>query len=57
MNYLLLINYRKTGEPPIEHHPIPFVGHALEFGKDPEGCLKQLQLKHGDVFSMHIAGW
>ena len=48
--------YRKTGEPPLEHHPIPYLGHALEFGKDPEGCLKRLKRKHGDVFTIKMMG-
>ncbi|XP_076812168.1 cytochrome P450 7A1-like isoform X2 [Clavelina lepadiformis] len=48
---------RRMGEPPLVNHWLPFIGAALDFGKDPINYLKGLQSRHGDVFSMKIAGW
>ncbi|KAI4891440.1 hypothetical protein NFI96_025129 [Prochilodus magdalenae] len=47
---------RREGEPPIIKGWIPFLGKALEFRKDSHQFLQQLQKKHGDVFTVLIAG-
>ncbi|XP_063307426.1 cytochrome P450 7B1 [Pelobates fuscus] len=58
MLILLFFNRRrrKAGEPPLDNGLIPYVGWALQFGKDPLKFLKSQQKKHGDIFTSHIAG-
>uniref|UniRef100_H2Y5Q0 Uncharacterized protein n=1 Tax=Ciona savignyi TaxID=51511 RepID=H2Y5Q0_CIOSA len=48
---------RRKGEPPLVSHALPFIGAAIDFGKDPLNYLKNLQSKHGDVFTIKLAGW
>uniref|UniRef100_A0A8B9HZW3 Cytochrome P450, family 7, subfamily B, polypeptide 1 n=1 Tax=Astyanax mexicanus TaxID=7994 RepID=A0A8B9HZW3_ASTMX len=50
-----LISVRE-GEPPLIKGWIPFLGKALEFRKDSYQFLQRLQEKHGDVFTVLIAG-
>ncbi|XP_007542733.1 25-hydroxycholesterol 7-alpha-hydroxylase [Poecilia formosa] len=47
---------RKPGEPPLVKGWIPFVGKALDFGKDAHKFLEEHRRKHGDVFTVQIAG-
>lgn len=47
---------RKDGEPPLIKGWIPFLGKALEFRKNSQQFLTQLQQEHGDVFTVLIAG-
>ncbi|XP_052387454.1 cytochrome P450 7B1-like isoform X1 [Carassius gibelio] len=47
---------RKDGEPPLIKGWIPFLGKALEFRKNSQQFLSQLQQEHGDVFTVLIAG-
>ncbi|XP_053322021.1 cytochrome P450 7B1 [Spea bombifrons] len=55
--FLLLIRRRRrTGEPPLDNGRFPFIGHALEFGKDPLKFLWSQQKKHGDIFTVYLAG-
>lgn len=35
---------------------IPWLGHALEFGKDAAKFLTRMKLKHGDIFTVRVAG-
>nr|XP_009860779.2 cholesterol 7-alpha-monooxygenase-like [Ciona intestinalis] len=48
---------RRQGEPPLVNHTLPFIGAALDFGKDPLNYLRNLQSKFGDVFTIKLAGW
>ncbi|KAG9278243.1 25-hydroxycholesterol 7-alpha-hydroxylase-like [Astyanax mexicanus] len=54
--HLLLRRRRREGEPPLIKGWIPFLGKALEFRKDSYQFLQRLQEKHGDVFTVLIAG-
>ncbi|XP_054876614.1 cytochrome P450 7B1-like isoform X2 [Poeciliopsis prolifica] len=47
---------RKPGEPPLVKGWIPFVGKALDFGKDAHKFLEEHRREHGDVFTVLIAG-
>lgn len=47
---------RRVDEPPLVLGWIPFVGKAVDFGRDAQGFLLQQQKKLGDVFTVLIAG-
>ncbi|XP_039191479.1 cytochrome P450 7B1 [Crotalus tigris] len=47
---------RHTGEPPLINGWIPFLGEALNFRKNATGFLLSLTKKHGDIFTVHLAG-
>lgn len=51
-----LLCSRRVNEPPLVVGWIPFVGKAVEFGRDAHGFLLQQQKKLGDVFTVLIAG-
>lgn len=52
----LLIDYRRAGEPPLITGWIPYLGKALEFGRDAHVFLQEQKKKFGDVFTVLIAG-
>uniref|UniRef100_A0A6I8NAI4 Beta-1,4-galactosyltransferase n=1 Tax=Ornithorhynchus anatinus TaxID=9258 RepID=A0A6I8NAI4_ORNAN len=43
-------------EPPLDRGLIPWLGHALEFGKDTAHFLSRMKQKHGDIFTVLAAG-
>ncbi|XP_066443485.1 prostacyclin synthase [Eleutherodactylus coqui] len=47
---------RRRGEPPLDCGRIPWLGHALEFGRDAATFLTRMKAKHGDVFTVQVAG-
>lgn len=47
---------RRAGEPPIVRPRLPFLGHALEMGRDLTALLRACQREHGDVFTLLVAG-
>ncbi|XP_070603956.1 cytochrome P450 7B1 [Erythrolamprus reginae] len=47
---------RLTGEPPLINGWIPFLGEALNFRKNATAFLLTLNKKHGDIFTVHMAG-
>ncbi|XP_053294712.1 cytochrome P450 7B1 isoform X1 [Pleuronectes platessa] len=47
---------RRDGEPPLIKGWIPVVGKALEFGQNSFKFLLEHQKKHGDIFTVQIAG-
>lgn len=47
---------RRHDEPPLINGWIPFIGKALEFGRDAHKFLEEQKKKFGDVFTVHIAG-
>uniref|UniRef100_A0A4W4FPL2 Cytochrome P450, family 7, subfamily B, polypeptide 1 n=1 Tax=Electrophorus electricus TaxID=8005 RepID=A0A4W4FPL2_ELEEL len=53
---VVLTSMAKKGEPPLIKGWIPFLGKALEFRKDSYQFLQWLQQKHGDIFTVLIAG-
>lgn len=48
--------FRLVNEPPLDIGWIPYVGKAVEFGRDTHGFLLQQKKKFGDVFTVLIAG-
>ncbi|TMS09462.1 25-hydroxycholesterol 7-alpha-hydroxylase [Larimichthys crocea] len=48
--------HRREDEPPLIKGWIPFIGKALEFGRDAHTFLKEHRNKFGDIFTVHIAG-
>lgn len=49
--------FRCVNEPPLDIGWIPYVGRAVEFGRDAHGFLLQQKKKFGDVFTVLIAGF
>ncbi|XP_064420275.1 prostacyclin synthase [Latimeria chalumnae] len=49
-------NLRLASEPPLDKGTIPWLGHALEFGKDAATFLTRMKNKHGDIFTVQVAG-
>nr|XP_010956925.2 prostacyclin synthase [Camelus bactrianus] len=47
---------RRPGEPPLDLGSIPWLGHALEFGKDAASFLTRMKEKHGDIFTVLVGG-
>ncbi|XP_046882306.1 prostacyclin synthase-like isoform X2 [Hypomesus transpacificus] len=47
---------RLSREPPLDKGLIPWLGHALEFGKDAAKFLTRMKMKHGDIFTVRVAG-
>ncbi|KAJ8259785.1 hypothetical protein GJAV_G00173440 [Gymnothorax javanicus] len=47
---------RSKKEPPLDKGIIPWLGHALEFGKDASKFLTRMKQKHGDIFTVRVAG-
>ncbi|XP_030876260.1 prostacyclin synthase [Leptonychotes weddellii] len=46
----------RPGEPPLDLGSIPWLGHALEFGKDAASFLTRMKKKHGDIFTVLVGG-
>lgn len=55
---LFIQNYRRPNEPPLFGGLVPYMGHALSFGKDYAALLTELASKAGDApaFTAYIAG-
>ncbi|RVE73127.1 hypothetical protein OJAV_G00047320 [Oryzias javanicus] len=55
--YLLCFSRtRRHKEPPLDKGLLPWLGHALEFGKDALKFLTRMKEKHGDIFTVRVAG-
>ncbi|XP_070758113.1 prostacyclin synthase [Enoplosus armatus] len=48
---------RQKNEPPLDKGFLPWLGHALEFGKDAAKFLTRMKDKHGDIFTVRVAGY
>ncbi|XP_027630926.1 prostacyclin synthase [Tupaia chinensis] len=53
---LVFRKLRRPGEPPLDLGSIPWLGHALEFGKDAASFLTRMKEKHGDIFTVLVGG-
>ncbi|XP_066271400.1 cytochrome P450 7A1-like [Branchiostoma lanceolatum] len=49
-------SHRRSGEPPLEPGPLPYLGVALEFSQNPLGFITSRWKKYGDVFTVRLAG-
>ncbi|XP_077458514.1 prostacyclin synthase isoform X1 [Stigmatopora argus] len=47
---------RRINEPPLDKGLIPWLGHALAFQKDLAKFFSRMKEKHGDVFTVCLAG-
>ncbi|XP_041803965.1 prostacyclin synthase [Chelmon rostratus] len=47
---------RQKNEPPLDKGWFPWLGHALGFGKDATKFLVRMKEKHGDIFTVRVAG-
>ncbi|XP_032897321.1 prostacyclin synthase [Amblyraja radiata] len=54
--YLIRRRSRLPNEPPLDKGLIPWLGHALEFGRDCAKFLLKMKTKHGDIFTVQVAG-
>ncbi|XP_048867987.1 5-beta-cholestane-3-alpha,7-alpha-diol 12-alpha-hydroxylase-like [Brienomyrus brachyistius] len=55
--YLLgALRRRRSGEPPLDMGPIPWLGHMLEFRKNTATFLQRMKEKHGDIFTAQMGG-
>ncbi|XP_044024870.1 prostacyclin synthase-like [Siniperca chuatsi] len=54
--FILTQRSRSKSDPPLDKGVIPWLGHALEFGKDASKFLNRMKLKHGDIFTVRAAG-
>ncbi|XP_037346783.2 prostacyclin synthase-like [Pungitius pungitius] len=54
--FILTHRSRSKRDPPLDKGVIPWLGHALEFGKDAFKFLNRMKLKHGDIFTVRVAG-
>uniref|UniRef100_A0A1A8EIM5 Prostacyclin synthase n=1 Tax=Nothobranchius korthausae TaxID=1143690 RepID=A0A1A8EIM5_9TELE len=48
--------WRWKNEPPLDPGLIPWLGHALEFGKDVPRFINRMKQKHGNIFTVRVAG-
>ncbi|XP_068450272.1 prostacyclin synthase isoform X2 [Clinocottus analis] len=46
----------RNHEPPLDKGFFPWLGHALEFGKDAAKFLSRMKDRYGDIFTVCIAG-
>ncbi|XP_038552927.1 prostacyclin synthase-like [Micropterus salmoides] len=54
--FILTHRSRSKSDPPLDKGIIPWLGHALEFGKDASKFLNRMKLKHGNIFTVRAAG-
>ncbi|KAM9720004.1 7-alpha-hydroxycholest-4-en-3-one 12-alpha-hydroxylase-like [Menidia menidia] len=47
----------QPGEPPLDKGLIPWLGHVLEFRRNTLKFLERMKQKHGDIFTIQIAGF
>ncbi|KAM9099229.1 5-beta-cholestane-3-alpha,7-alpha-diol 12-alpha-hydroxylase-like [Sarcophilus harrisii] len=50
------LRQRRVNEPPLDKGLIPWLGHAMDFCKDASSFLKRMQERHGDIFTVQMAG-
>ncbi|MEQ8755691.1 MAG: cytochrome P450 [Coleofasciculus sp. G1-WW12-02] len=49
-------SHRTKKSPPRLSHGLPYLGHALEFARDPVGLLHKGRQQFGDIFSFSLMG-
>ncbi|XP_063781145.1 7-alpha-hydroxycholest-4-en-3-one 12-alpha-hydroxylase-like [Pseudophryne corroboree] len=56
--YMLgMFRKRRPNEPPLDKGSIPWLGYALDFRNNSANFLQKMQKKHGDIFTVQIAGY
>ncbi|XP_024125276.1 prostacyclin synthase [Oryzias melastigma] len=56
LTFILTGRRRSKREPPLDKGLIPWLGHALEFGKDASKFINRMKQKHGNIFTVRAAG-
>uniref|UniRef100_H2R8V6 Prostacyclin synthase n=1 Tax=Pan troglodytes TaxID=9598 RepID=H2R8V6_PANTR len=56
LSVLLKEERKRPGEPPLDLGSIPWLGYALDFGKDAASFLTRMKEKHGDIFTILVGG-
>ncbi|XP_008287653.1 prostacyclin synthase-like [Stegastes partitus] len=56
LSVILTHRRRSKSEPPLDRGLIPWLGHALEFGKDAAKFINRMKQKHGNIFTVRAAG-
>ncbi|XP_051871413.1 5-beta-cholestane-3-alpha,7-alpha-diol 12-alpha-hydroxylase-like [Pristis pectinata] len=54
--FLGALRRRRPNEPPLDTGHLPWLGHVLSFRRDTEQFLQEMQKKHGDIFTVQLAG-
>ncbi|XP_006639606.1 prostacyclin synthase [Lepisosteus oculatus] len=55
--FLIVTNRsRSKEEPPLDKGFVPWLGHAIDFGKDAATFLTRMKSKHGKIFTVRVAG-
>lgn len=47
---------RRSSEPPLVFHYLPFIGNAINYGTDPFTFYTECRKKHGDIFTFILFG-
>ncbi|KAM9094537.1 5-beta-cholestane-3-alpha,7-alpha-diol 12-alpha-hydroxylase [Sarcophilus harrisii] len=50
------LRQRRVNEPPLDKGLIPWLGHAMDMSRDASSFLKRMQERHGDIFTVQMAG-
>ncbi len=56
LHHIVLLRPSTTQSPPLIRGPLPFIGCALSFLRNPEPFLLKSQSVHGPLFTLYIAG-
>ncbi|KAG8900376.1 Cytochrome P450 7B1 [Tulasnella sp. 403] len=56
LGYQRSISKKASGRPPVVPYWIPWLGSAIELGKDPDGFFRKARECHGDLFGVQAAG-
>jgi len=58
LTYLIFLHPKRRGRnlPPIVGSSIPFLGCIKEFSSNPVACIRKSYEKHGDCFTLYLAG-
>ncbi|XP_070775189.1 5-beta-cholestane-3-alpha,7-alpha-diol 12-alpha-hydroxylase-like [Enoplosus armatus] len=57
LHLLRVFRQRRPGEPPLDKGLIPWLGHVLEFRRNTLKFLERMKQKHGDIFTVQLAGF
>uniref|UniRef100_UPI00398E3EB1 5-beta-cholestane-3-alpha,7-alpha-diol 12-alpha-hydroxylase-like n=1 Tax=Pristiophorus japonicus TaxID=55135 RepID=UPI00398E3EB1 len=55
--YLGAFRRRRPNEPPLDAGYLPWLGHVLSFRRNMAKFLQDMEKKHGDIFTVQIAGY
>lgn len=56
LNVLRQVLLKRTDEPPVVFHWLPFIGSTISYGMDPYGFFFANRAKYGDIFTFVLLG-